>query len=564
MRFLSAVAMALFVIAAMACAPSSPRADLVLRGGRVVTLDATVPEAGAVAVVGDRIAAIGTDQQIAGWIGPSTVVLDLDGALAVPGFIEGHAHLKKLGRFRNNLDLFEAESWEQIVEMVRLAAESAEPGQWIFGRGWHQEKWTSPPHPSVQGFPVHDELTRVAPDNPVHLRHASGHGSIDNLEAMDRVGFNASMPDPSGGIVLRRTDGSLTGVFLENAENPLIDAYEADQETPEVTRQLYRVAARECLAKGITSFQDAGASFDDLDVLKAMVDDGEMKLRIYAMIDSEDPELVSRAASYRTIDYGGDHRLTIRAIKGYVDGALGSRGAWLLQPYADLPESTGEVVHSVEEIEAIARLARDNDFQLGVHAIGDRGNREMLDLYERLLRGEDDARWRIEHAQHLAPSDIQRFGQLAVVASMQPVHCTSDGPWVPQRIGDRRARDGAYVWRALLDSGAVIVSGTDAPVESVDPIPNFHAAVTRQLDDGNAFFPDQRMTREEALRSLTLDAAWAAFEEDLKGSLTPGKLADITVFSTDLMTVPDDEIRDARVLYTIVGGEVVYRKQGGD
>jgi predicted amidohydrolase YtcJ len=278
------------------------------------------------------------------------------------------------------------------------------------------------------------------------------------------------------------------------------------------------------------------------------------------MIDSEDPELVSRAASYRTIDYGGDHRLTIRAIKGYVDGALGSRGAWLLQPYSDLPESTGEVVHSVEEIEAIARLARDNDFQLGVHAIGDRGNREMLDLYERLLRGEDDARWRIEHAQHLAPSDIQRFGQLAVVASMQPVHCTSDGPWVPQRIGDRRARDGAYVWRALLDSGAVIVSGTDAPVESVDPIPNFHAAVTRQLDDGNAFFPDQRMTREEALRSLTLDAAWAAFEEDLKGSLTPGKLADITVFSTDLMTVPDDEIRDARVLYTIVGGEVVYRK----
>ena len=339
MRFLSAIATVAFALALCACGPQSPNADLVLRGGRVVTLDDHVPEGAAVAIVGDRIAAVGTEQQIAEWIGPSTEVLDLDGALAVPGFIEGHAHLKKLGRFRANLVLFTAASWDEIVEMVRQAAETAEPGQWIFGRGWHQEKWSAAPEPNVRGFPVHDELTRVAPDNPVHLRHASGHGSIDNLAAMERAGLDPGMSDPPGGEALRRAGGSLTGVFLENAENPLFDAYKADQDTPEESRRLFRAGAAECFAKGITSFQDAGLAFDDLDVLKSMVDDGEMKLRVYAMIDSEDPEFASKAAAYRTVGYGGDHRLTIRAIKGYVDGALGSRGAWLLEPYADLPGS---------------------------------------------------------------------------------------------------------------------------------------------------------------------------------------------------------------------------------
>jgi len=239
----------------------------------------------------------------------------------------------------------------------------------------------------------------------------------------------------------------------------------------------------------------------------------------------------------------------------------GHRGAWLLLPYEDLPQSTGQVAHPVEEIEGTARFALDNGFQMCVHAIGDRGNRETLDLYERTLGGVADTRWRIEHAQHLDPADVPRFADLGVVASVQPVHCVSDGPWVPDRIGGARARDGAYVWRALLEAGAVLAIGTDTPVEDVDPIPNFHAAVTRRLADGSTFFPEQRMTREEALRSYTLDAAWAAFEEDLKGSLTPGKLADVTVLSVDILTVPEEEILGARVLYTIVGGKVVYARE---
>jgi predicted amidohydrolase YtcJ len=539
------------------CGGERHEADLVLRGGRIVTLDEAVPEAEALAIVGGRIAAVGGEGEIAAWIGSGTEVLDLDGGLAVPGFIESHGHLEKLGRLRDNLDLSQAGSWEEIVEQVRLAAQAAEPGRWIYGRGWHQDKWTVAPEPAVRGFPVHDALSRVTPDNPVHLQHASGHASIDNLRAMQIAGIDSETPDPPGGEILRRSDGSPAGVFLENAQAALYEAYEASQETPEGLRRMLEVGAAECIRKGVTSFHQAGLSLRGLDVLKHMVDDGALDLRIYAMIDSEDPDLTARATAYRVVGYGDDH-LTIRAIKAYVDGALGSRGAWLLLPYEDLPESSGQVVHPIEEIEGTARFARDNDFQLCVHAIGDRGNREMLDLYERVLGTASGVRWRIEHAQHVDPADVPRFAGLGVVASMQPVHCISDGPWVPARIGDARARDGAYRWRALLDSGAVVVSGTDTPVEDVDPIPNFHAAVTRRLADGASFYPEQRMTREEALRSYTLDAAWAAFEEDLKGSLTPGKLADVTVLSKDILTVPEDEILEARVLYTVVGGKVVY------
>lgn len=543
---------------AVRCGPPASVADLVLIHGRVVTLDDTVPEAQAVAVANGRIAAVGTDEEIEPWIGASTEVIDLEGRLTVPGLIEAHGHLKKIGRLRANLDLSTTRDWSEVVEKVRRAADGAEPSQWIFGRGWHQEKWSSVPQPNVRGFPVHDELSRVAPDNPVHLRHASGHASIDNLRAMERAGIDAGTPDPPGGEILRRPDGSPSGIFLENAENPLLEAYETDRDSASETRRLFEEGARECLSKGITSFHDAGVPFDDLDVLKRMVDDGTLDLRVYAMIDSEDPEFFDRAAAYRVTGYGDD-RLTVRAVKVYVDGALGSRGAWLLSPYEDDPRSKGQVVHTVEEIEAVARYCRDNDLQLCVHAIGDRGNREMLDLYDRVSAGEENMRWRIEHAQHLHPDDVPRFAELGVVAAMQPVHCTSDGPWVLRRIGERRAREGAYVWRALLDSGAVIASGTDAPVEDVDPVANFYAAVTRRLPDGSEFFPEQCMTRAEALRSMTLDAAWAAFEEELKGSIAVGKLADLTVLSRDILSVPEDDIPGARAVYTIIGGKVVFR-----
>jgi predicted amidohydrolase YtcJ len=327
-------------------------------------------------------------------------------------------------------------------------------------------------------------------------------------------------------------------------------------------RKVVDLATREALAKGVTSFQDAGSSFETIDRLKRLADERALGIRLWMMVRDTPAALAEKLGRYRTVDAGA-RRLTVRAIKHSIDGALGSRGAWLLEPYADLSTSTGLVTTPVAVIEQTARLALQHGYQLCVHAIGDRANRETLDLFERAFRprgGGQDLRWRIEHAQHLHPDDIPRFGALGVIAAMQGIHATSDGPWVPRRLGDKRTREGAYVWQKLLRSGARIANGTDAPVEDVSPVASFYASVTRRLPDGTDFYPDQRMTREEALRSYTLDAAWAAFEETSKGSLEPGKLADVTVLSRDIMAVPEAEIPGTEVVYTILGGKVVYRK----
>jgi hypothetical protein len=319
---------------------------------------------------------------------------------------------------------------------------------------------------------------------------------------------------------------------------------------------------RECLAKGITSFHDAGAPPATLAFYRARAGRGEMPIRLYAMVRgpvSDAGEL--RAA--RVVGYGGD-RLTVRAVKMYMDGALGSRGAWLLAPYSDRPGTSGENTTPIEDLERTARAAVEADFQVATHAIGDRAVRETLDIYGRALgtRSDGDAlRWRVEHAQHVDPADIPRFAALGVVASVQGIHCVSDGPWVDERVGLSRARASAYPWRSLLAAGAVLVNGTDAPVEDVDPLVNFRAAVTRGMEDGGVFFPEQVMTREEALASSTRSAAWAAFEEERKGTLTPGKLADIVVLSHDILTMPDRDLAQARVDLTIVGGEIVYSRE---
>jgi predicted amidohydrolase YtcJ len=316
------------------------------------------------------------------------------------------------------------------------------------------------------------------------------------------------------------------------------------------------------LANGITTFHDAGASFEDVDLFRQLVDAGELPVRLYVMLSEGNQQLAERIADYRLIGYG-DNRLTVRAIKRLIDGALGSHGAWLLEAYDSLPSSTGLNTEPVDVLKETARLAVEHDFQLCTHAIGDRGNRETLDIYSEALAPTGDTsarRWRIEHAQHIHPDDIPRFGELGVIAAMQGIHCTSDGPWVVKRLGEERARTGAYVWRELLETGAVISNGTDAPVERVDAIASFHATVTRRTASGETFFADQRMTREEALGSYTLAGAYAGFEEDLKGSLEAGKLADITVFSQDILTVPEEEILSTKVDYTIVGGEVVYQR----
>ncbi len=553
----------LFMTGARRAAAPEP-ADLVLVNGKVVTVDDKLPEARALAVRGDRIVAVGTEKEIRSLVGPSTRVIDLAGALAIPGLIDSHGHFTGLGESMMILDLTKARSWDEIVAMVREAAKSAKPGEWIRGRGWHQEKWDKVPQPNVDGLPYHDALSQAAPANPVLLEHASGHSSLANAKAMELSGITARTPDPPGGQIIRDARGNPIGAFLENAQ-ALVRVREPKL-TPEEAlardRRAVELASRECLRNGVTTFHDAGASFRTVDLYKAMAEDGSLGVRLNVMLGESNRALAVKGASYRLAGAAGN-RLTVRSIKRFMDGALGSHGAWLLQPYTDLPTSTGLNTDPLPDLRETAKYAIENGFQVCIHAIGDRANREVLNIYEEAFRAhpdQKDLRWRVEHAQHIDPADIPRFGRLGVIAAMQAVHCTSDGPWVPKRIGEKRAEEGAYVWRKLLDSGAVIANGTDVPVEPVAPMPGFFAAVTRRMKDGTAFFPAQRMTRAEALRSYTLSGAYASFEEGIKGSITVGKLADITVLSKDIMTCPEDAIGSAEVLYTVVGGKVLYQK----
>jgi predicted amidohydrolase YtcJ len=561
---------ALFALCLSACHRPSPAdpADLVLVHGHLETMDSVHPVAQALAVRGDRIVAVGTDAEIGSLIGPATRRLDLTGRVAIPGFIEGHGHFMGLGAAKLELNLTRARTWDDIVAMVGAAARDRAHGAWIIGRGWHQEKWDHPPVPAVEGMPLHASLDSVSPDNPVFLVHASGHAAFANARALSLAGITRKTGDPPGGEILHAPDGEPTGVLRETAQELVgaklsewQDARPAAEQEAEALKKV-ELAGRDLLSKGITSFQDMGSPFATIDLFRRLADQGRLPVRLYVMVGGEPVDsLRARLSSYRLI--GADHHfLTVRGIKMYADGALGSHGAWLLAPYADLPSSVGLAVTPPAELEARARIALGDSFQVATHAIGDRANREMLDIYQRVLAGRTDLRWRIEHAQHLDPADIPRFARLGVIASMQSIHATSDGPWVPKRLGAARTAAGAYVWRSLLSTGAVLAEGTDVPVEDADPIPNFYAAVTRRLADGSQFYPGQVLTREEALRAYTLTNAYAAFEEDLKGSLTPGKLADITVLSQDLLTVPEDRIRSTRVEMTILGGRVVYEAPG--
>jgi predicted amidohydrolase YtcJ len=548
-------------------------ADLVLRDGKIVTLEQNAPEAQGLAARAGRIVAIGSNQTVDALTGPSTRVIQLHGRLAIPGFIEGHGHFTALGESKTMLDLRGAKNWDEIVGMVAAAARKAKPGAWILGDGFHQEKWDRAPEPNVRGFPVNASLSRASPHNPVWLTHASGHAGFANAEALRLAGIDKNTPDPAGGEILRDGHGEPTGLLNEGAQELVehaLDAYRARRSVADAEAELreqIHLAEQECLSKGITTFEDAGSPFATVDLFRKMAESGELRLRLWVMLRAPQSELEAKLRQYHMIGVGGEH-LTVRAIKEYMDGALGSRGAWLLKPYSDLPEEApnraGMNVEQPQYIHKTAELAIANGFQLCTHAIGDRANREVLDIYEAVFREhpeKKDLRWRIEHAQHLNPADIPRFGALGVIAAMQGIHCTSDGPFVIARLGRNRAEAGAYVWQKLMKSGAVVGNGTDTPVEDVDPIQCYYASVSRRLKDGTVFFPDQRMSRMEALRSYTINNAYAAFEEGSKGSLKVGKLADVTVLSGDILTMPESEIPTARVDYTIVGGKVMYSRE---
>jgi predicted amidohydrolase YtcJ len=557
----------LAVIVAGAAQPERP-ADLVLLHGKIATMDKGRPFVSAVAVRQDRIAAAGNDADIARYVGKTTRVIDLRGRLAIPGFIDSHAHFMGIGKARMELDLRPAKTWDEIVALVAAAAKSARPGDWILGQGWHQEKWDSRPSPNVEGLPFHQELSRVSPDNPVLLTHASGHSLLANAKAMELAGISAKTPDPPGGQILRDGQGNPIGAFRETAQGLIGLAYESSQRRrPPAEREADEIRAiglanEECLAKGITSLDDAGEPLETIDLFKKLAEDGKLGIRLYAMIGDDNARLRGRLQERLIIGAGQNH-LTVRSIKRFMDGALGSNGAWMLAPYLDLPGSTGLNTTPLDVMRETARLAIENGFQLCTHAIGDRANRETLDIYEAAMAGHPEKknlRWRIEHAQHLDPADIPRFARLGVIASMQGVHASSDGPWVIGKIGEKRARAGAYVWHKLLDTGALVCNGTDAPVEDVNPIACFYASVTRRMNNGQAFFPEECMTREEALASYTINGAYASFREGDLGSLTVGKLADITVLSADIMTISEDQIPKTTVVMTIVGGRILYQK----
>lgn len=544
-------------------------ADLVLINGVISTVEDFNPSAEAVAVKNGKVFAVGLTSDIENFIGDSTQVIDLKGKFVMPGFNDSHAHFLGLGNSKMILDLHEAKNWDEVIEIVAKDAETKRPGEWIIGRGWHQEKFNPKPDPNINGYPIHNELSKASPNNPVMLTHASGHAIFANAKAMQIGGISRSTKDPEGGTIERDSLGNPIGVFEENAEN-LIRKFYNDylaKRTPEQVRADYKkqiqLASEECLKKGVTSFTDAGETFEIIDLMKQLADSNKIPVRLYIMVGDSLDNMKKKLKNYYMIGYGDNH-LTVRAIKQYIDGALGSRGAWMLEPYTDLPGHVGSNVTDLNVLKKISELAMAKGFQMCIHAIGDRGNREVLDIYESVFqknKDKKDLRWRIEHAQHLSLQDIPRFAKLGVIAAMQGIHCTSDALFVPERIGMQRAEEGAYVWKKLINSGATICNGTDAPVEDVDPIKCFYASVTRKLADGSTFFPDQKMSRMEALKSYTINGAYASFEENIKGSIKTGKLADLVVLSNDLLNCSDDQILSTKVLYTIVGGKVLYKAE---
>lgn len=531
--------------------------DVIFHNGRIYTVDSRNSIVEAVAIAGDRIVQVGRNADVLALKSTSTRLLDLRGATMVPGLHDAHGHIVGLGASLQDVDLRGTTSYEEVVGRVRRRVASARPGEWIIGRGWDQNDWPE------KSFPTHGLLSAATPNNPIYLTRVDGHAGLANQQAMDIAGLTSATADPPGGRIVRDSNGQPSGVLIDAAQAivaskiPPVDREQLDAQIQLADRELRRV--------GITTVGDAGADGDTVEAYKRLIAAGAIKTRLYVMLRGSLPELTPFFARGPVDDFA-NHRLAVRAVKIYADGALGSRGAALLEPYADEPTTTGLLVTPPDEVYAQTLAAAKAGFQVAIHAIGDRANREAMDVFERVQRelpGARALRMRIEHAQILDMAEIPRFAQLGIIASMQPTHATSDMPWAATRIGEARVEEGAYVWRKLLDAGAVIASGSDFPVEDVNPLLGFYAAVTRQDATGKpagGWMARQRMTREETLASFTRQAAFAAHSEALTGSIESGKLADLVVLSRDIMRVPARDILATTVRMTIVGGEIVYER----
>jgi predicted amidohydrolase YtcJ len=548
------------------CQSKPVPADLIIRGGPIYTAEESQPTVEAVAVRGDSIVFAGPMAEADSYKGENTVVLDLQGATMTPGFIESHGHIMGVGYNEINLNLMSVRSYDELVEKVKEAVAKAEPGQWILGRGWHQDKWDYKPKKMVKGFQTHEQLSAISPNNPVYLSHASGHAGFANAKAMQLAGVNLMSVEKTsteiveGGEIIRDKMGNPTGIFNERAQSLITKAI--PNETPESNAHALELAMEACARNGLTGFHDAGASRESIALFQSFAGSGRLKTRLYVMITGRDRSLIYEW--YKRGPLVDPRGVTVRSIKLNCDGALGSRGAWLLEPYSDRTDTYGMATLPMDTVLKTSKGALANGFQVCSHAIGDRANQEVLNRYEMAFRefpGITNHRFRIEHAQHLAPSDIPRFAQLGVIPAMQAVHLSSDRPWAIERLGEKRIVEGAYMWQSLLKSGAKVINGTDAPVEPLTPIASFFASVTRQTLEGEpagGYEASEKMTRAQALRSYTLDAAYGAFEEKQKGSIAVGKLADFTVFSQDIMAVPDSLLMKTMVVRTILGGKTVY------
>jgi predicted amidohydrolase YtcJ len=555
-----AIAHSLSVVAlcaSVACQPRPPAepATLIVHNAQVYTAHAAQPMAEAVAVRGDRIVLVGSAAAALQLRGPDTRVVDARGATLLPGIQDSHGHFTNLGASLQILQLRGTTSYEQIVDMVKTRAATARPGEWIQGRSWDQNDWP------VKDWPSHQKLTEAAPNNPVYLTRVDGHAALVNKAALDAAGISRTTADPAGGRIIRDAAGEPAGVLVDSAQN-LVSAKIPPLTDAQLEEQIL-LADAETRRLGLTMVHDAGTTPTTVAAYKRLVDAGKLKTRLYVMLRGPLSMLEPEFKKGPLTNYGG-HRLSVRAIKIGADGALGSRGAALLEPYADEAGTTGLMTTPPEEIYAQTLAASRAGFQTCVHAIGDRANRITLDVFERVqseVPGARNLRMRNEHAQILDAADVARFAKLNVIASMQTTHATSDMPWVPARIGRERTQEGAYVWQRLIKSGVVLANGSDFPVEEPNPMLGFYAGITRQDPAGEprgGWMPDERLSREEILQAFTWNGAYAAHAEKDLGSLEVGKLADMVLIDKNIMTIEPKEILSTKVLLTIIGGEVVY------
>ena len=558
MRLLLIVVSVLFLSIAPRTLPVDP-ADLVFKNGNVYTANDAAPHAQAIAVKGDRIVFVGSDSAAQQFVGKSTRVVDLHGNTVMPGFVDAHQHLSGVGFREMTLNLEGTTSLEDFLAKVKARVDQAKPGEWVTGRGWIETHWQPPV------FPTRADLDRVAPNNPVILGRADGHGAVANSAAFKLAGVDKNTPNPFGGEISKdKETGEPNGMLLDAAQG-LVRRKVPPTSAADAERAVV-VGAKRDVELGWTQIQDAGGSYDDIAIFKKLYGTGEVKLRIYKAVYGPGPN-ANRLLSEGPILGEFQNRLTVRTIKVVSDGALGSRGAALLAPYSDKPDTSGFLTVKAEELRPMLVEALRKGIQVETHAIGDKANRFILDEYERALNEVSAAqrkisapRWRVEHSQIVNPADIPRFAKLGIIPSMQPSHAIGDLFFAPSRLGlDRLA--GAYAWQSFIKSGVVVPGGSDAPVERGEPMIEFYAAVARKDPKGfssDGWHPEEAVTREQALKMFTIWPAYAAFEEKLRGTIETGKLADLTILSADIMTIPELDILKTRCVMTVINGEIVF------